>query len=538
MLLAENLAGRGPRRCFTTTTQSAASSAALPAHLSYDIKKLKDMSTVLLVARSAVASAYDDESFWRSCSLTAQRLVHEASLSDLANFTEAVAQSSFRDDELMYNVGDTIITKLEDLDTDALAAMLRAHSRLSFRNDRVISRLQDTLYEHMQKSRATAPGLSSSLLSLAQLTSVGCIDVPPKELLEAAARMVSEHLAFFSVPQLSEVLQAHATFGLRGDRQTSALLAGIGGVFVREAHQLTSEHCSAAVRSFAKCRVHDERLLSAVASRLRDKSVRSSLSPSQVADTLYGFAKFTCQDTALLDLLSIEARRSLHLMEVPIMSIVLSSLAKAGVSSWVLTSRAAVMLKRSTPEHIDTATTQELSALTMAFGKLQARDGALFDACAESYLRRETPPFTQVTCSELVNIVHAFTKVHHLHPKLFGVIGHALLDRFDDLSLQDIVKYLHGIAKVEYLPLPPLQERIVQTLQLDQVSTLGVFDLLKLATASRRLGLRIPSLESHVSAVLPNEADSPGDTMGPGRRVTKMGPKKRRQSSRKRKWTW
>merc|ERR1719203_2276304 len=105
----------------------------------------------------------------------------------------------------MYNVGDALVGRLADLDTDALAAMLRAQALLGVRSDRVTEALQGALFEQMRGSRATAEGLSSSLLSLSQLSAAGLAAAPPRELLEAAGRMVSEHLGFFSVPQLCGV---------------------------------------------------------------------------------------------------------------------------------------------------------------------------------------------------------------------------------------------------------------------------------------------------------------------------------------------
>lgn len=508
-----------------------------PAHLSYKIDQLRDMPTLLLIAQSALASEYKEPAFWRACSLQVQRLLHEVSIKDLARFADAVAMSSFRDDELMYNVGDSAITQISEMDTDTLAVLLRSHALLRLRSDRVVTRLQAVLFEHMQQSRATASGLSLALLSLARLREAGLVAEPPRELLEAVGRIVAEHLGFFSVSQLCEVLEAYGIYRIQGDRQTAALLTAAGGALAREPRSLSARQCAAAVRAFAKCRVHDERLLTALASRLRDKDVRGSLSPPEIAGTLYGFAMFTCQDTALLDLLSIEARRCLHHMGVPLVSTVLASFAKAGISCLVLSNRAAVQLRRAPPEDLDVATTEELAALAMAFGKLQSRDEKLFQVLGDAFLRRKSPPLMQEDCKVLVHIVFAFTKVHVVHPKLFGVVAAVLLERFEELALRDLARYLHGMAKVEYLPPPRLQERILQALQAEQLVGLGVFELLKVAAAARRLGLQAPTLEAQMGAMLPHEAGGePG--AGPGRRRPKPGPKKRRHSARKRKWSW
>lgn len=500
------------------------------------------MPTLLLVAQSALASDYQDTHFWRLCSLQVQRIFGQTSIADLARFAEVLAQVGCCDNELMYNLGDAALERVDELDTDILSVILRAHMLLNFRNDRLVARLEQALMEQMQQSRATASGLTASLLSLSRLRMAGLAPVLSRDLHDAAARMVTEHLNFFTVQQMCEVLEAYSADRPQGDRQVVALLAGVAGALAREPSVMTASNCAIVARAYAKCRVHDERALASVATRLRDKEVRSTLSAEEIGATLYGFAKFTAQDTALLDLLAIEARRCLHVMSAPLIGSVLSSIAKAGVTSSVLTSRAAVQLKRAEPEHLDLATGPELCSLAMAFGKLQTHDEKLFDVIADSFLRRTAPPLAQESGQCLTNVIHAYTKVHITHSKLFGVVGLALLERFEELSLRDLVKYLHGIAKVEYLPHPALQERILQVLQSSKsVASLGVFDLLKLAAAAKRLGFKAPALEAHVSAVLPHEAGAGGDAAdgrGPGRRHKATGAKKRRQSCRKRKWSW
>lgn len=497
------------------------------------------MSTLLLVAKSAVESDYKDQDFWRTCSMRVQRILLNANLASIAQFAEAAASCGFRDDELMYNIGDTILERLSDMDTDSLAAMLRAHFLLRFRNDRIVLRLQDALYDHMEHSRTTPGGLSKSLLSLAKMASSGLLGdgiLPRADLTEAANRMVTEHVAFFSSPQLCEVLEVQVHLGKRGNPQISLLLSNIADTLVREAGSLNGEQCAVALHAFAKCRVHDERLVGIVADRLRKQDVRSELEPEQLGNALYGFATFSCQDTAILDLLTIEARRALHLMNAPLMSRILSSVAKSGISSEVLTSRAALQVRRKEPGYLDEASNQELGALAMAFGKLQAQDGDLFSKVGEAYLRRTAPSFTEESCENLINIIHAFTKVHVWHQRLFKQIGDTLVDRAEEVNIRMLVRYLHAVAKIDYQMPPHLRHCIVEKLQAEKMKELGVFDLLKLSTAVRRLGIQVSSLETLVKTVLPNESDAVRESMGTRKRPVQK--KRKMQSTRKRKWTW
>ena len=129
-----------------------------PAHLSYDPGSVGDMPTLLLLARSALASGYRDAGFWRSCSLQAQRMLGSdaAPLAAVAQFAEAAAEAQYRDEELIYNVGDAAVGAGGALDTDTLAAVLRSHALLGFGNDRVLSRLEGELFQQMQQSRLPA----------------------------------------------------------------------------------------------------------------------------------------------------------------------------------------------------------------------------------------------------------------------------------------------------------------------------------------------------------------------------------------------
>lgn len=455
-----------------------------------------------------------------------------------------------------YNIGDMAVAEAERnfLDPESIMFVLESHAILAFRNDHVLQKLELVLYDMLQQSRVTAACLSSSLLSLSRLFSASVLpDVADagysrQELIDGAARVCLEHISFFNAAQLCEVLEAMATFKVRGDRQVSALLFGIGNSLARQTTALNAKDCAIVSKAFAACRVHDERVLSALASRLRDKDVRRSLTAQELANVLYGFAKFTSQDIALLDLLSIEARRHLHAVDISLLSSMLASLAKAGVSCPVLTGRATQMLRRPSEVleasnvaqrcDINLATFEELSNLTMAFAKLQVQDSRLHERLSESFLQckqNEQIALEVRSSSDLVNVVHAFTKVHQAPLKLFGTVIRILqLRPPEDLNTRDAVKLLHALAKVDFTILPEVRDHILVALDPQRLKDLGVFELLKLAVAARKLGLELPSLETQVGFILPNEPTLRSDT--PQRRPT--AKKRRKKSARKQKWTW
>ena len=445
----------------------------------------------------------------------------------------------------------------DNLDGESLALVLRAHARLPLRNDRILRLLETALFELLKQSRATAECLSSSLLSLGEMHRAGLLPpLPPdsscrSELVDGAARVALEHLSFFTVPQMCALLRAFTCFKMRGDRQVSALLLGISNALARQPTALSASDCACAAKAFAVVRVHDERILATLSSRLRDKDVRDGLSPHELSDVLYGFAKFTSQDTALLDLLSVQVRRHLHVLDVSTMSSTLASLAKAGISCPVLSGRAVQMLRRSVNSEVSEpgrhqcdltkATVDELSTLTMAFGKFQVRDSRLYETLADMFVTctdgtSSANAIATLTSPGLVNVIHAFTKVHIAPARLFSVVLGALVDRpADEFAPRDAVKILHALAKVDYDMPPSVQQKILSVLGPDCLGELGVFDLLKLATASKKLGLNIHALEAQVGAVLPNEPQSLTRESLQRRPTIK---KVRRKSARKQKWTW
>jgi len=520
-------------RCATGADVTTDSQTGTPAHLTYVPQEAKDIATLTLMARSAASCKFEEQTFWRSCSLQAQRLLPKANLSELSQFVEVLADVRYKDDELMYNFGDVVLQDLDRVECDTLATVLRAHALFGFRNDRVLQEFQVGLHRQMHNSLSTASGMATSLWSLAHLYAKGALPGPSRELLDAVGRLIYEHSALFSVAHSCQLVEAFAIFREQGDQTSRAMLA-MASRLVKARAELTASECASVAWSYAKCRVHEDRLQAALAARLRDRALRDSLTASQVSQVLYGLAKFTCQDVAVLDLLAIECRRRLHLFDVDTMCETLGAIGKTGVSSQVLVSRAAARIKHMENKSLDAASEHSLGVLAMAFGKLQARDSKLFDTLGDAVLRGPRPVALR-PLRELVNYVHAFTKVHAVHDNLFRAVAQTIFERYDELSQTDLVRYVHALAKVEFVLPDGLQAKLATSLEDQSVKRMGLFELLKVATAARTLGVDVPSLETHVGAFLPTE--SRGRESGIRGR-NKSLPKRRRKTARKRKWDW
>ena len=147
------------------------------------------------------------------------------------------------------------------------------------------------------------------------------------------------------------------------------------------------------------------------------------------------------------------------------MSSTLASLAKCGVSCPVLTGRATQMLRRPGPKleaneedrevqrvcNLSLGTFNELLSLTMAFAKFQVRDSRLHERLAESLLQCQENDQAALefrTCTDLVNVVHAFAKVHQAPIQLLGTVIRLLrLRPPGEFSTRDAVKFAPCVGK-------------------------------------------------------------------------------------------
>eukprot|EP00746_Dinoflagellata_sp_MGD_P166530 gnl/MRDRNA2_/MRDRNA2_96476_c0_seq1.p1 gnl/MRDRNA2_/MRDRNA2_96476_c0~~gnl/MRDRNA2_/MRDRNA2_96476_c0_seq1.p1 ORF type:complete len:567 (-),score=99.30 gnl/MRDRNA2_/MRDRNA2_96476_c0_seq1:8-1708(-) len=509
---------------------------ALPAHLSYSFDNVTDAATLRLMVQSARASKYDIENFWNQCQ-TATRRLHAKGCSsrELLQIWKGLADVNFCDAELMYNLGGALEAEIPVLTADDIAIALQIHAVVKISNGRLLTQLTEAMLLRMRSSRSTPGSIATSLLSLVQLQEMGFVTVP-EELLGGAARMATEHREAFSVEEMGFIMEAYGSLEKRGERQISLLFSGIATSLSAEASALSAGTCATAARAFAKCRVHDERLINTLATRLREKEVRDALTPSCLVDIIYCLGKFSCQDVALLDILTIEVRKRLPAFESADIAQALASFAKAGVKNPVLISRVAAHLKRLGPKGFDELTAQELSTLAMAFGKLQVRDKVLFEAIGDALIRQAEALEKMKHLSNLVNVFQAFAKVHHIHERLFRLLSDVMHGRFEELGPDDHVRMMHALGKMEYAD-AELALRLVSALQKDQgMSKLKLFDVLKVSNAAVRLGVVNDKLEQHLARILPKELRTGDNSLYSQRRQAPL--KRKRASARKQRWTW
>ena len=137
---------------------------------------------------------------------------------------------------MRYNVGDMAMAAAERgcLDPDSMMFALQSHARLAFQNDRFVDRMEAELLSMLKQSRATAACLSASLLSLSRLQSTS--NTLRRELIDGAARVAKEHIAFFRANELCELLEAMAIWRLRDQ---SELMLGIGQSLSRQVNELS-----------------------------------------------------------------------------------------------------------------------------------------------------------------------------------------------------------------------------------------------------------------------------------------------------------
>eukprot|EP00397_Hematodinium_sp_SG-2012_P044878 GEMP01050241.1.p1 GENE.GEMP01050241.1~~GEMP01050241.1.p1 ORF type:complete len:501 (+),score=86.86 GEMP01050241.1:104-1606(+) len=462
-----------------------------------------------------------EQTLWRRMGRRAQVLwANEGcSVEESLEFMESAASKGYTDAELMYNFG----AMAPQFNAEQASRALKVHADVFFANPNAFRELEVAL------DGGSPDAVLRGVWSLCSLAHRGQYSNPPLDLLKDLpldelsshdiVRFVDAHyLAKHSEPtQLRDAVKR-----LNLDEVSAGDLAQIA-------------------KSFAKLRVNADTFFHDMTEKLQEPGKLAAFSGSQIVDLAYAFAKFGQQGTStgmLFDIFATEARKKLHTLTIAELSQFLSSFARVQVAPKIVLARAQSRLKAGSEWWID-STFEDIVNLTMAFGKFQTHDAKL----AESLSSALTYHFTEgpkdpstFTISDVINIVHAFAKVH-LRPsaELLAIVTRELEARIDEIELPDLIKYLHAAGKVQLTG--ELSTLLVSRLDKEAVSSLSLFDALKVHLALQRLdGVESTALEAHLAEVLPYDLRTERRAWTSRRKPVE--PIKKRKTARKRKWTW
>mmetsp|Transcript_17230 Transcript_17230/g.48936 ORF Transcript_17230/g.48936 Transcript_17230/m.48936 type:complete len:487 (-) Transcript_17230:28-1488(-) len=457
--------------------------------------------------------------------------------------------------------------------------------------------LATRMRDKIRLSSATPESIAIFICAYERLTAKGLCGVS-MELLDVCLKIVKDHVGAFSAGDLSNVLACVGRMHLRDHTLTPVLFQrasqtflepkedGTGAQFVCS---LSASQMVALLTAFARTQCPNEMLFKAAAELLKDGRFLTQLTPGDITDAVYAYAKFHLQHPVLFDLLCVEARKKLHQFTMPQISQLLISLARSGATSPVLTDRVATLISRTLHrtdstigEAFKDTTAVEVLNLAMAMARFLVRSPQTFKVLSivlqspsphtahdssviEDLLGSdhgvsvpevspsaaaatdEQPPaegrpsrgsrLKALGVIDIVNVYHAWAKVHLNDQPLFQK---ASIELGAALSCGRVtpalgIKYLSACSKLAYRD-HDLQTAVIELIKTHGVDKLTVVELLKCATAVDRLGVSFPELEAHVSKVLPNEVRLREPVHWRGYSAfTKI---KRGPLPRKRKWGW
>ncbi|CRG96678.1 conserved Plasmodium protein, unknown function [Plasmodium gallinaceum] len=111
--------------------------------------------------------------------------------------------------------------------------------------------------------------------------------------------------------------------------------------------------------------------------------------------------------------------------------------------------------------------------------------------------------------SDLINIIHAYSKIYYIDEKLFLTVDNIIcsrLDRNDNyLTTELAIKYLNACAKLSYKN-EKIIYKTIEILHRYNFANIKIFDLFKVLKSIKKLNLSFESLESYIKMIAPNYA--------------------------------
>ncbi|CRG99340.1 conserved Plasmodium protein, unknown function [Plasmodium relictum] len=109
--------------------------------------------------------------------------------------------------------------------------------------------------------------------------------------------------------------------------------------------------------------------------------------------------------------------------------------------------------------------------------------------------------------SDLINIIHAYSKIYYIDKKLFLTVDNIICSRLDNndnyLTTELAIKYLNASAKLSYKN-EKIIYKIIEIIHKNNFANIKIFDLFKVLKSVKKLNLSFESLESHIKMIAPN----------------------------------
>ncbi|CAA9987400.1 conserved Plasmodium protein, unknown function [Plasmodium knowlesi strain H] len=129
----------------------------------------------------------------------------------------------------------------------------------------------------------------------------------------------------------------------------------------------------------------------------------------------------------------------------------------------------------------------------------------VYDIIADLFLREKK--INSLEGTDLINILHAYSKIYYMNGKVFSAVDNILCERLDNnsnyLSTEDAIKYLNSCAKLSYKN-EKMISRIIEIIHRSNFVNIEIFQLFKMLKSVKRLHVPFDRLETHIRMIVPN----------------------------------
>ncbi|GAW80195.1 hypothetical protein, conserved [Plasmodium gonderi] len=147
----------------------------------------------------------------------------------------------------------------------------------------------------------------------------------------------------------------------------------------------------------------------------------------------------------------------------------------------------------------------DLMNFLLSFSKNLYFEKGVYDVIADLLIREKK--IYSLEADDLINIIHAYSKVYYLDSKVFSMVDKILCERIDNnsnyLSPEQAIKYLNSCAKLLYKN-ENIIYKIIEIIHKKNFINIQIFDLFKILKSAKRLNLSFQRLETHIRMLVPN----------------------------------
>ncbi|ANQ07232.1 Uncharacterized protein PCOAH_00017900 [Plasmodium coatneyi] len=228
-----------------------------------------------------------------------------------------------------------------------------------------------------------------------------------------------------------------------------------------------------------------------------------------VTDVLYSYSKFSMYIDELYNEILLLLQNVYKHMSCSELSQSLISLTKVHCNVRILLSK--IHMERFNVQvkfyqnFFANCTPIDLMNYLLSYSKNLYFERDVYDIIGDFLLRERK--INSLEGSDLINIVHAYSKIYYLNGKVFSAVDNILCERLDNnsnyLSTEDAIKYLNSCAKLSYKN-EKMISRIVEIIHRSNFVNIEIFELFKMLKSVKRLQVPFDRLETHIRMVVPN----------------------------------